>query len=58
MQSIGLPILNDPLYPVLQPEQPQDFSRPLQLLARRLTFTDPVTQQQRDFRYHAELGLE
>jgi tRNA pseudouridine32 synthase/23S rRNA pseudouridine746 synthase len=36
MASLGLPIHNDPLYPDLDEVAPDDFSRPLQLLAHRL----------------------
>ncbi|MGV2918520.1 RluA family pseudouridine synthase [Streptomyces alfalfae] len=44
MNALGLPILGDPLYPeVAAPAAPDDFRRPLQLLARVLAFTDPVT---------------
>ncbi|MGW0469090.1 pseudouridine synthase [Streptomyces sp. NPDC003027] len=43
MNALGLPILNDPVYPVVREDGPEDFGRPLQLLARRLEFTDPVT---------------
>ncbi len=44
MNALGLPILGDPLYPVVTgPAEPDDFRRPLQLLARVLEFTDPVT---------------
>jgi tRNA pseudouridine32 synthase/23S rRNA pseudouridine746 synthase len=44
MNTLGLPILGDPLYPeVAAPAAPDDFRRPLQLLARVLAFTDPVT---------------
>ncbi|MDX2525074.1 RluA family pseudouridine synthase [Streptomyces europaeiscabiei] len=44
MSALGVPILGDPLYPVLTPPVPAgDFRRPLQLLARSLEFTDPVT---------------
>lgn len=44
MNALGLPILGDPLYPeVRAPTAPDDFRRPLQLLARVLEFTDPVT---------------
>jgi tRNA pseudouridine32 synthase/23S rRNA pseudouridine746 synthase len=44
MAALGVPILGDPLYPaVAAPTPPGDFSRPLQLLARELEFTDPVT---------------
>lgn len=47
--AMGMPILNDDYYPVLRPEGPDDFERPLQLLAKTLEFTDPVTGQQRRF---------
>ncbi|MFF4016827.1 pseudouridine synthase [Streptomyces sp. NPDC001843] len=44
MSALGLPLLGDPLYPeVTAPVPAGDFRRPLQLLARRLEFTDPVT---------------
>ncbi|MEU1515798.1 RluA family pseudouridine synthase [Streptomyces sp. NPDC005811] len=44
MNALGVPILGDPLYPEVAPPGPAgDFRRPLQLLARELEFTDPVT---------------
>jgi tRNA pseudouridine32 synthase/23S rRNA pseudouridine746 synthase len=44
MNALGLPILGDPLFPgVTGPVPDDDFRRPLQLLARVLAFTDPVT---------------
>ncbi|UUN31025.1 pseudouridylate synthase [Streptomyces sp. FIT100] len=43
MNSLGLPLLNDPVYPVVQEDGPDDYARPLQLLARVLEFTDPLT---------------
>jgi tRNA pseudouridine32 synthase/23S rRNA pseudouridine746 synthase len=44
MSGLGIPILGDPVYPVVLPERaPDDFSDPLQLLASVLAFTDPVT---------------
>ncbi|HSX99389.1 MAG TPA: RluA family pseudouridine synthase [Streptomyces sp.] len=44
MSGLGVPILGDPLYPAVTPPVPAgDFRRPLQLLARSLEFTDPVT---------------
>jgi tRNA pseudouridine32 synthase/23S rRNA pseudouridine746 synthase len=44
MSGLGLPLLNDPVYPRLLPEDAaEDWSRPLQLLARSLDFTDPLT---------------
>jgi tRNA pseudouridine32 synthase/23S rRNA pseudouridine746 synthase len=49
MASLGLPIVNDPLYPDVVDVAPDDFSRPLQLLAHRLGFIDPFTGLQREF---------
>ncbi|MET0351325.1 MAG: pseudouridine synthase [Rhizobacter sp.] len=53
MAALGLPLRNDRIYPVLQPQLEDDgtpgFERPLQLLARSLAFTDPVTGQPRTF---------
>ncbi|WKV74937.1 RluA family pseudouridine synthase [Streptomyces sp. PCS3-D2] len=43
MNSLGLPILGDPVYPEVTDPAPDDYRRPLQLLARVLAFTDPVT---------------
>ncbi|MFF1708275.1 pseudouridine synthase [Streptomyces sp. NPDC058252] len=44
MNALGVPLLGDPLYPVVTGPVPAgDFRRPLQLLARALEFTDPVT---------------
>ncbi|MER5476467.1 pseudouridine synthase [Streptomyces sp. NPDC002734] len=54
--ALGVPILWDPLYPVVAPEAARgDFSRPLQLLARELRFTDPVTGLRHVFRSGREL---
>ncbi|MFC8144221.1 RluA family pseudouridine synthase [Streptomyces paradoxus] len=51
MAALGLPILGDPLYPeVAAPVPAGDFRRPLQLLARSLEFTDPVTGGEHRFR--------
>ncbi|MGW3654548.1 pseudouridine synthase [Streptomyces sp. NPDC005151] len=50
MNSLGLPLVHDPVYPVVEPEgAADDWSRPLQLLARVLEFTDPVTGGPRRF---------
>jgi tRNA pseudouridine32 synthase/23S rRNA pseudouridine746 synthase len=49
MNSLGLPIDGDPLYPTVLDVAPGDFSTPLQLLAHRLAFTDPVTGVEREF---------
>ncbi|WP_433855583.1 pseudouridine synthase [Streptomyces kronopolitis] len=49
MNGLGLPILHDPVYPVVLDPAPDDFSAPLQLLARVLEFTDPVDGRERRF---------
>ncbi|MFE7274799.1 RluA family pseudouridine synthase [Streptomyces sp. NPDC057623] len=57
MSALGVPILGDPLYPVVADPVPAgDFRRPLQLLARALEFTDPVTGTAHRFRSTRALG--
>ncbi|WP_282701618.1 RluA family pseudouridine synthase [Streptomyces sp. CC219B] len=57
MNALGVPILGDPLYPVVADPGPAgDFRRPLQLLARALEFTDPVTGAEHRFRSGRVLG--
>jgi tRNA pseudouridine32 synthase/23S rRNA pseudouridine746 synthase len=61
LYGLGLPILGDRIYPRLWPElpldAPPDWAGPLQLLAREMAFTDPVTGQARVFRSRRELAL-
>jgi tRNA pseudouridine32 synthase/23S rRNA pseudouridine746 synthase len=57
MQTLGWPILNDKYYPQLQPLSADDYSAPLQLLAKELNFIDPITQQPRCFRHDSNLSL-
>ncbi len=47
MSALGAPIRNDPSYPHVTAVK--DYSRPLQLLARSLDFTDPLTGLERHF---------
>jgi tRNA pseudouridine32 synthase/23S rRNA pseudouridine746 synthase len=49
MNSLGIPILGDDFYPVITDKSVDDFTRPLQLLAATLEFTDPVTGATRRF---------
>ncbi|MCZ4522258.1 pseudouridine synthase [Rhodococcus ruber] len=49
LSSLGIPIENDPYYPVFTSVPADDFTRPLQLLARALNFTDPLTGEPRRF---------
>ncbi len=45
MSALGLAIKHDQIYPVLKPHvvTGKDFTQPLQLLAKELSFVDPVT---------------
>lgn len=56
MCGLGVPILNDPFYPVLDDRPLDDYTRPLQLLAKVLAFTDPVTGEPR--RFESRLRLD
>lgn len=49
MSELGVPILGDDFYPDLHERPLDDFTRPLQLLARTLEFTDPVSGEHRRF---------
>ena len=49
MCALGVPIVNDPLYPDVVDVAPEDFSAPLQLLAARLEFDDPLSGKRRRF---------
>jgi tRNA pseudouridine32 synthase / 23S rRNA pseudouridine746 synthase len=60
MDHLGLPLLNDRIYPTLQPELPAheapDHTRPMQLLACSLAFEDPITGQAHTF--HTQQSLQ
>ncbi|MFI6870253.1 RluA family pseudouridine synthase [Nocardia sp. NPDC050406] len=49
MNGLGIPILGDDFYPDFTDKPVDDFTRPLQLLASALEFTDPVTREPRRF---------
>jgi tRNA pseudouridine32 synthase/23S rRNA pseudouridine746 synthase len=49
MASLGVPIFGDPLYPNVVEVAADDFSTPLQLLAQRLEFDDPLSGARREF---------
>ncbi len=53
MAALGIGIINDRIYPHLQPavgpSSVMDYSRPLQLLARSVNFVDPISGQARYF---------
>ena len=49
LNTLGIPIVGDPLYPTVREIAPDDFTDPLRLLARSVEFTDPLTGLRRSF---------
>lgn len=49
MRDFAAPILGDPLYPVLHAVDDEDYTTPMHLIARTLTFVDPQTNEERTF---------
>jgi tRNA pseudouridine32 synthase/23S rRNA pseudouridine746 synthase len=56
MASLGLGIVNDAFYPDLLDKAPDDYARPLQLLARGIRFVDPVSGKPVEYRSGLELS--
>jgi tRNA pseudouridine32 synthase/23S rRNA pseudouridine746 synthase len=56
MNALSLPILNDRMYPPVAQTPDDDYSLPLQLLAKSIAFTDPVTGQMRHFQSQLTLA--
>lgn len=57
MNALGLPIVDDPLYPVVREDGPEDYRRPLRLLAAALEFPDPFTGEARRFTSRLSLSV-
>ena len=55
MMSLGSPILNDPFYPKLLPCKGENYSQPLQLLAKSISFIDPLTADKHYFESEQQL---
>ena len=49
MAALGMPLLNDVLYPEESERTDDDYSHPLQLLAKTLVFVDPVSGEKKHF---------
>ena len=56
MASLGLGIVNDAFYPELLDKAPDDYTKPLQLLARGISFLDPITGTAAEYRSGLELS--
>ena len=59
LNALNIPIKNDQIYPILTPYQEYelDFSKPLQLLAKEISFIDPLDRAKRVFNSRQELML-
>lgn len=55
MSGLGFGILNDRYYPDLQDERADDFTTPLQLVAQKLSFKDPLSGKNHEFESAREL---
>jgi tRNA pseudouridine32 synthase/23S rRNA pseudouridine746 synthase len=49
LAALGIPVINDKLYPVVTSSDDEDFSSPLKLLAKSISFQDPLTGRQHYF---------
>ena len=49
LSALGIPIVNDKLYPAITVVENDDFSMPLKLLAKSVSFQDPLNGQERYF---------
>ena len=57
MAALGMPICNDRWYPQLLDQGEDDYRRRLQLLARSLAFTDPISGLPRHFESQLSLSF-
>ncbi|MDB5894977.1 MAG: pseudouridine synthase, partial [Rhodoferax sp.] len=57
MAALGVPIRYDRFYPEVD-NSPEDHARPLQLLAKAIAFTDPLTGAERRFESRRNLGFD
>jgi len=55
--ALGIPIYNDRIYPKLLPENTDDYTKPLQLLAKSVAFRDPISGEERSFTSERKLTL-
>jgi len=55
LAALGIPIVNDAFYPLALPCKGDDVSHPLKLLARAISFCDPLTGLPRHFESHRQI---
>ncbi|HWS90309.1 MAG TPA: pseudouridine synthase [Pyrinomonadaceae bacterium] len=55
LAALGAPILNDRLYPEVLRDAPEDFNAPLKLLARSVSFRDPLSGRELHFQSERKL---
>lgn len=58
LNALGIPVFNDRLYPDVLPEASDDFDEPLQLLAKSLSFRDPLDGRERRFESARRLACD
>ncbi len=49
MNALGLPLVGDGIYPILQPQKAMNMDNPLRLLAKSIAWQDPITNTWRCF---------
>jgi tRNA pseudouridine32 synthase/23S rRNA pseudouridine746 synthase len=49
LAGLGIPIINDPIYPDIINKTSNDFTKPLQLLAKSIEFVDPFSHKNQVF---------
>ncbi len=49
LAGLGIPVINDKLYPVMISSDDDDFTSPLKLLAKSISFRDPLTGRKHYF---------
>ena len=55
MMNLGMPIMNDMLYPIELPVGSEDFNKPLKLLAKYIEFIDPISGNLKCFESEQDL---
>jgi len=57
LSALGIPIVNDPIYPRITNKASDDFTKPLQLLAKSIHFKDPFSGEELSFESAQSLSI-